>query len=85
MLSPNVSSQRASAVQARLPSPSFKVQLADLLTIKQVTDHLKVSRMTLYRLLAADPTFPRLIRIGRSVRIRAADLLAWVAAQEVQK
>jgi excisionase family DNA binding protein len=85
MLSPNFSSQRASTAHAHPPGPSFKGQLANLLTIKQVTEHLNISRMTIYRLLAADPTFPRPIRIGRSVRIRADGLLAWVSAQEVSK
>lgn len=84
MLSLNPLSSAASAASARATStPNFL--LSDLLTVRQVHENLNVSRMTLYRIMAADPTFPPQIRIGRAVRIRAADLSDWIAQQEVRK
>ncbi|MDP3225116.1 MAG: hypothetical protein Q8M96_18425, partial [Rubrivivax sp.] len=41
-----------------------------------------LSESTLRRQLAADPTFPALIRVGGTPRFRAADFRAWLAAQQ---
>jgi predicted DNA-binding transcriptional regulator AlpA len=41
-----------------------------------------LSEATLYRKSASDPTFPRLVKMGkRCTRIRAGDLTAWLSAQ----
>ncbi|MFT3820461.1 MAG: AlpA family phage regulatory protein [Rubrivivax sp.] len=41
-----------------------------------------LSEASLYRRAAIDPTFPKLIKMGkRCTRIRAGDLTAWLAAQ----
>lgn len=41
-----------------------------------------MSEPTLYRKVKTDPTFPRLIKLGkRCTRIRAGDLTAWLNAQ----
>jgi predicted DNA-binding transcriptional regulator AlpA len=41
-----------------------------------------LSQATLYRKAATDPTFPRLIRLGkRCTRVRAGELTAWLSAQ----
>lgn len=41
-----------------------------------------LSEASLYRLAAKDPTFPKLVKIGkRCTRIRAGDLTAWLAKQ----
>jgi predicted DNA-binding transcriptional regulator AlpA len=44
--------------------------------------YLRIAPVTVYRIHAADPTFPRLIRIGpQSTRIDMDELEAWAASQ----
>lgn len=59
------------------------VQIADaLLTLRNAAVVCGVSEVTLYRWSKTDPTFPRLVKMGkRCTRIRAGDLTAWLAAQ----
>lgn len=53
-----------------------------LLRLSTAAALLGASEATLYRKAAADPTFPRLVKMGkRCTRIRAGDLTAWLAAQ----
>lgn len=47
------------------------------LTVAEVADELRVSKMTVYRLVN-DRELPS-VRIGRSVRVRRADLDAYLA------
>ena len=54
----------------------------DLLTIKQATQFLKISRVTFYKLIKTDPRFPRIKKLGRSSRLRAADLERWIDGQQ---
>jgi predicted DNA-binding transcriptional regulator AlpA len=52
------------------------------LSFKTVTAVTGFSEATIRRRAASDPTFPKLIRHGkRCTRIRAGDLMAWLAAQ----
>lgn len=53
-----------------------------LLTIKTASAVAGLSEATIYRKVAADPTFPRLVKMGaRCTRVRAGDLMAWLAKQ----
>lgn len=63
--------------------PLHVVQVADaLLTLRTAAAVAGMSSATIYRRASTDPTFPRLIRMGRRcTRIRAGDLTAWLAAQ----
>ncbi len=49
-----------------------------LLTVAEVADHMRVSNMTVYRLIKAG-TLPAL-RVGKNYRIRARDLSAYLDA-----
>ncbi|MDP9405131.1 MAG: helix-turn-helix domain-containing protein [Actinomycetota bacterium] len=49
-----------------------------LLTVAEVADHMRVSNMTVYRLIKAG-TLPA-IRVGKNYRIRARDLSAYLDA-----
>ncbi|MEL7470853.1 MAG: helix-turn-helix domain-containing protein [Pseudomonadota bacterium] len=51
-----------------------------LLSIDEAAIVLRLSRATLYRLQKTDPTFPKMIKVGRSSRFRLKDLEAFVAA-----
>lgn len=51
--------------------------MTDLLTVAEVAAELRVSKMTVYR-LTNDRELPS-VRIGRSVRVRRADLDAYLA------
>ena len=51
--------------------------MADLLTVAEVADELRVSTMTVYRLIQRDE-LPAL-RIGRSYRIDKSDLDAYLS------
>ena len=51
------------------------------LTVGEVADHLRVSRMTIYRMVE-DGTLPR-IRVGKSFRISRAGLNTHLAATVV--
>lgn len=53
-----------------------------LLAMRTASEITGLSKATLYRLAATDPTFPKLVKLGtRCTRIRAGDLLAWLDAQ----
>ncbi|WP_309065343.1 helix-turn-helix transcriptional regulator [Microbacterium sp.] len=52
-------------------------ELPPLATVRDVSAFTKVSLPTLAR-YRADGTGPRFIRIGRSVRYRREDVLAWL-------
>lgn len=64
--------------------PLHAAQIADaLLTLRTASAISGLSQATIYRKASgADPTFPKLIRLGaRCTRIRAGDLTGWLAAQ----
>ena len=67
----------------RTAQPLHAAQIADaLLTLKTASAVAGISEATIYRKAKADPTFPRLVKMGqRCTRIRAGDLTAWLAAQ----
>lgn len=48
-----------------------------LLTTQEVTELLKISQVTLYRLAKAG-NFPRPVRVARAVRYRACDVHDWI-------
>ncbi|MGF1660587.1 MAG: helix-turn-helix transcriptional regulator [Rubrimonas sp.] len=51
-----------------------------LLTIAQLTDLLGLSRATIYRTVAANPTALPIIKIGRASRWRESDVQAFIAS-----
>ncbi|HVM18784.1 MAG TPA: helix-turn-helix domain-containing protein [Egibacteraceae bacterium] len=53
-----------------------------LLTVAEVADHMRVSNMTVYRLIKSG-TLPAL-RVGKNYRIRSADLAAYLDASVTQ-
>ena len=53
-----------------------------LLTVAEVADHMRVSNMTVYRLIKAG-TLPAL-RVGKNFRIRSTDLRAYLDAAVTQ-
>ena len=53
-----------------------------LLTVAEVADHMRVSNMTVYRLIKSG-TLPAL-RVGKNFRIRASDLAAYLDASVTQ-
>ncbi len=63
--------------------PLHVAQIADaLLTLRTAAAVAGLSETSIYRKAKEDPTFPRLIRMGRRcTRIRAGDLTAWLASQ----
>lgn len=63
--------------------PLHAAQIADaLLRMRTAATVAGMSEATLYRKAKSDPTFPRLVKIGkRCTRIRAGDLTTWLAAQ----
>jgi predicted DNA-binding transcriptional regulator AlpA len=65
------------------PQPLHVAQIADaLLTLRTAAAVSGLSEATLYRKATSDPSFPKLVRMGkRCTRIRAGDLTAWLAAQ----
>jgi predicted DNA-binding transcriptional regulator AlpA len=65
------------------PQPLHVAEIADaLLTLKTASAVAGLSSATLYRRAASDPTFPKLIRLGkRCTRVRAGELRLWLAAQ----
>ncbi len=79
---PTAQATRAHVVK-RGYQPLNAAQIGDaLLTLKNAGAIAGMSQATIYRRAAADPTFPKLIRLSaRCTRIRAGDLTAWLAAQ----
>jgi prophage regulatory protein len=67
----------------RTAQPLHAAQIADaLLKLKTVSAVTGMSEATIYRRAKSDPTFPRLVKLGRRcTRIRAGDLTAWLSAQ----
>ena len=65
------------------PQPLHAATIPDaLLKMPTAAAVSGMSEATLYRKAASDPTFPRLVKLGkRCTRIRAGDLTAWLAAQ----
>jgi excisionase family DNA binding protein len=53
-----------------------------LLTVREVADSMRVSTMTVYRLIRAGSL--RAIRVGKHFRIRARDLDTFLEAQTFQ-
>ena len=53
-----------------------------LLTVAEVADHMRVSNMTVYRLIKSG-TLPAL-RVGKNYRIRARDLTAYLDSSVTQ-
>ena len=54
-----------------------------LLTLKTAVAISGLSEPTLYRKAKTDPKFPRFVKMGkRCTRIRAGDLIAWLALQQ---
>ena len=78
-----VEASTPSTEQRLSTQPLAAAQIPDaLLTLKTAVAISGLSEATLYRKAASDPTFPKLVRIGkRCTRIRAGDLTAWLAAQ----
>ncbi|HEX2029621.1 MAG TPA: helix-turn-helix domain-containing protein [Nitriliruptorales bacterium] len=54
----------------------------ELLTVAEVADMLRVSTMTVYRLIRTGE-IPA-VRVGRNYRVRRADLEQYLAAQVVE-
>ena len=81
MLGDHVTPRRAGAGQ-----PLHAAQIPDaLLTISTASAVSGLSAPTIYRKAATDPTFPKLVKMGkRCTRIRAGELTAWLAAQGEQ-
>lgn len=81
------------AAQANMPvagksrrggtQPLHAAEIPDaLLTLRTASAVAGLSTATLYRKAKTDPSFPRLVRMGaRCTRIRAGDLIAWLAVQ----
>lgn len=69
--------------ERRNQQPLLAAQIADaLLRMPTAATVAGMSEATLYRKAKSDPTFPRLVKIGkRCTRIRAGDLTTWLAAQ----
>ena len=53
-----------------------------LLTVAEVADHMRVSNMTVYRLIKGG-TLPAL-RVGKNYRIRARDVVAYLDSSVTQ-
>jgi excisionase family DNA binding protein len=55
---------------------------ARFLTVTEVADHIRVSNMTVYRLIKAGEL--RAVRVGKSFRVREDDLDAYLADHYTQ-
>ncbi len=62
--------------------PSNDERPARLLTVTEVAQALRVSNMTVYRLVSAGE-LPAL-RVGRSVRLRAADVESYLSGRLIK-
>jgi len=73
------------AAKPRKPTrqPLHAAQIADaLLKLPTAAAVSGLSEATIYRKAASDPTFPKLVKLGkRCTRIRAGELTTWLAAQ----
>lgn len=52
-----------------------------LLTVAEVADHMRVSSMTVYRLIKAGSL--KAVRVGKNYRIRTSDLDAYLQSSSV--
>ncbi len=52
-----------------------------LLTVAEVADHMRVSSMTVYRLIKAGSL--KAVRVGKNYRIRTSDLDAYLRSSSV--
>ena len=53
----------------------------NLLTISQMSELLQIHRITLYRILQTNKSFPKGFLLGRNRRWQAADVRGWLAQQ----
>ena len=53
----------------------------EVMTIKELAEYMRVHPSTCYRLLAKDPTFPR-IKFMSDWRFRRSSIEAWMAQRE---
>lgn len=54
-----------------------------LLSIKEAVARLAISRAGFYNLLKDDPTFPKLVRMGRATRVVESQLDAYILARQL--
>lgn len=52
-----------------------------LTTIDDAARYLRFHRSSIYRFMNEDPSFPRPVRIGKSLRFVADELDAWVISR----
>jgi predicted DNA-binding transcriptional regulator AlpA len=52
-----------------------------LIALPEVLGIIGCKKSTLYRLLQRDPTFPRMVKIGRATRLHEGALRRWVDEQ----
>lgn len=53
-----------------------------ILRMKQLIERTRLSRATLYVLMATDPTFPRKVKLtARSIGFLESDVDAWIASR----
>ena len=53
----------------------------NLLTISQLSEILRIHRITLYRLLQTDKSFPKGFLLGRNRCWQASDVRSWLEKQ----
>ena len=63
------------------PDPELERSVARLLTVAEVASVMRVSRMTVYRLIRRAQL--KAIRVGRNYRVRSTDLDAYLESQAV--
>lgn len=51
-----------------------------LMTLPELSRLLGLSRATVYRQIAADPAFPRPVKIGRATRFRESEAQSYIAS-----
>lgn len=51
-----------------------------LITLPELARLLGLSRATIYRQIAADPAFPKPVKIGRVTRFRESDAQGFIAS-----
>ena len=72
----------ASTTRATLNPMASPIAKQEILTIKELAEHLKVNERTIYRLASAKkiPAF----RVGGSWRFSKADIDAWIKQQSIE-
>ncbi|GAA0202881.1 hypothetical protein GCM10008944_20700 [Cytobacillus oceanisediminis] len=78
---PTSMSSAGSADNACMPSPKPSILGSPLLTPADVGEHLRLSEKTLanWRCQGRGPAY---LRVGRDIRYRAADVLAWLEGEQ---